>query len=79
MGVYPSADDFSISRTISWAASPAPTTSTSFPRAMIPRGDGRSVIERTSRRAPATSISESKRSVAAIERGRRTWSTGLIR
>ena len=53
IGVVPAAGDFSISLTITWAASPAPTTITSLPRATRPLRDGRSRIVRASIREPA--------------------------
>ena len=57
--------DFSISLTITCAASPAPTTITSRPRATIPFVDGRSRIVRASMREPATNASSSSQSMIA--------------
>ena len=59
----------SISRSISWAASPAPTTITSLPRATIERLCGRSMIVRASIREPATSASVSRPSITQTVRG----------
>ena len=76
IGVAPSACDFSISFTITCAASPAPATITSLPRATIPFVEGRSRIVRASMREPATNASSSSQSMIAIERGSRICSTG---
>ena len=75
IGVYASRRERCISWTISRPASPAPTTMTSLPRATTPKR-GRSISVRASSRAPATSASVIRRSIAAIERGRRTLCTG---
>ena len=57
------------------AASPAPTISTSFPRATSPVC-GRSINERASRREPATNASRRRRSRTAMRRGSRDVSDG---
>ena len=79
IGVYPSADDLSISLTITWAASPAPTTITSLPRAMSSRAAGRSISDRASSREPATKASRSSQSMIATERGRVNPRTGCVK
>ncbi len=76
IGVYPTAGVRSISRTISRAASPAPTTITSLPRAITFRACGRSMIERATSREPVMNASVSRKSSTAIERGSRTLWTG---
>jgi len=58
------------------AASPAPTTITSLPRAISEAAPGRSISERAISRVPAMNASVSRKSRAAIERGRRTLCTG---
>ena len=59
----------SISRSTSWAASPAPATITSLPRATIERLCGRSMIVRASIREPATNASVSRPSITQTVRG----------
>ena len=79
MGVAPCDGDFSISFTITCAASPAPATITSLPRATMPFVDGRSRIVRASIREPATNASSSSQSMIAIERGSLICSTGAAK
>jgi hypothetical protein len=79
IGVYPSEGLFSSSLMISCAASPAPTTITSLPRATRPRAVGRSMSVRASIRAPATKASSSSQSMIATERGSRTPATGFAK
>ena len=57
------------SRTTIWPPEPAPTTSASRFGTRAER-EGRSTIRRTARRAPATSIRVSRKSITATERGR---------
>ena len=67
--MYPRDGVRSISFSISWAASPAPTTITSLPRATIERPCGRSMIVRTSILEPATSARVRRTSIAQTVRG----------
>ncbi len=67
--MYPSAGFFSISRRMSWAASPAPTMMTSLPRATTEPAAGRSMIVRVSSREPVTNASRSSTSTIQIPRG----------
>ncbi len=60
--MYPRPGLRSISLITSWAASPAPTTSASLPRATTWPGRGRSISVRASRREPATNARHSSRS-----------------
>ena len=70
----------SISRSISWAASPAPTTITSLPRATIERLCGRSMIVRASIREPATNASVSRPSITQTVRGTSaTWTSKKLK
>ena len=74
--MYPSAGVRSISLSISCAASPAPTTITSLPRATIDRVCGRSRIVRASMREPATSARVSRQSITQTVRGTSTtWTS----
>ena len=76
IGVYPSARLRCSSRITSWPASPAPTITTSFPRATSPPTDGRSKIVLAASRAPATSARVRRKSRTKTERGRRIPCTG---
>ena len=70
----------SISRSTSWAASPAPATITSLPRATIERLCGRSMIVRASIREPATNASVSRPSITQTVRGTAAaWSSKKLK